>query len=176
MIIEPATLADAPGIAAVHIAAWRSAYANLLPSPYLANLSLPRHTALHHQAIATGRNVLVARMPAQDNSARAGTAIVGFCTTGRPRTPGIADGEVETLYVLDDFRDQGLGRGLLQQAAATLAAKGCKTLFLWVLQENPSRFFYERLGGRPAATSQTQVAGETFTQTAYLWNPITLLA
>ena len=167
MIIEPAVLGDAPAIAAVHIAAWRSAYANILPSTYLATLSLARHTAMHHQAIATGRSVLVARAENE--------RLVGFCTAGRPRTPNIAEGEVETLYVLDDYRDQGLGRGLLQQAAQTLATKGCKTLFLWVLQDNPSRWFYERLGGRPTATSPTQVAGKTFTQTAYLWNPITTL-
>ena len=167
LIIEPAIQADAPEIAAVHVAAWRSAYANILPATYLATLSLARHTAIHRHAIATGRIVLVAR--------DVNRQIVGFCTAGRPRTPTIAESEVETLYVLDDFRDQGIGRSLLRQAAETLAAKGCKSLFLWVLQDNPSRWFYERLAGRPTATSPTRVAGKTFTQTAYLWNPITTL-
>ncbi len=32
---------DAVGIAAVHVAAWRSAYPGILPDPYLAGLSVP---------------------------------------------------------------------------------------------------------------------------------------
>ncbi len=167
MIVGPAHIRDAAGIAAVHVAAWRSAYANLLPADYLAGMSLVRHTAMHHAAIARGRGVLVAR---------AGDEIVGFCTVGQPRTPGLADGEVETLYVLDDWRDHGLGRRLLQSGAALLEARGCGSAYLWVLQDNPSRWFYERLGGRPKMGSTTSVAGRSFRQTAYVWDPIGLLA
>ena len=166
MIIGPARIEDAAGIAAVHVAAWRSAYANLLPAAYLASLSLTRHARQHHAAIVAGHGVLVAREADQ---------VVGFCTVGKPRTPGLADGEVETLYVLDDWREQGLGRGLLQAGAAALEARGCASLFLWVLQENPSRWFYERLGGRPGMVSSTGVAGKLFRQTAYVWDPIGLL-
>ncbi len=166
MIVRSARLADAAGIAAVHVGAWRSAYAGLLPADYLANLSTVRHAAQHHAGISAGRGVLVAD---------AGDRIVGFCTVGRPRTAGLADGEVETLYVQDDWRDQGLGRRLLQAGAVRLAETGCRSLFLWVLDENPSRWFYERLGGRAAAKSTTQVAGKPFGQTAYVWDRIGLL-
>ena len=166
MMVGPARLSDAAGIAAVHVAAWRSAYADLLPADYLAGLSLVRHAAQHHAAIAAGRGVLVARHAGE---------VVGFCTVGRPRRVGLADGEVETLYVLDDWREQGLGRRLLQAGAATLERRGCGSAFLWVLQENPSRWFYERLGGRPAMRSMTQVAGRRLPQQAYLWDPIALL-
>lgn len=166
MIVGPARLGDATGIAAVYVAAWRSAYANLLPADYLAGLSLVRHAAQHHAAIAAGRGVIVARE---------GAEVVGFCTVGRARTKGLGDGEVETLYVLDDWREQGLGRRLLQAGAALLERRGCASAFLWVLQDNPSRWFYERLGGRPAMTSMTGVAGRRFTQQAYVWDPIALL-
>lgn len=166
MIVGPARLADATGIAAVHVAAWRSAYANLLPADYLAGLSLVRHAAQHHAAIAAGHGVLVAR---------SGEDVVGFCTVGRARTKGVADGEVETLYVLDDWREQGLGRRLLQAGASLLERRGCGSAFLWVLQDNPSRWFYERLGGRPVMRSMTGVAGRRFPQQAYLWDPIALL-
>jgi GNAT superfamily N-acetyltransferase len=166
MIIAPARLSDAPGIAAVHVAAWRSAYANLLPADYLAGMSMVRHAAMHHAAIAAGRGVLVARAEGQ---------VVGFCTVGKPRTPGLADGEIETLYVLDDWQGQGIGRGLMQAGAALLEQRGCGSAFLWVLQDNPSRWFYERLGGRPKMGSMTGVAGKRFAQTAYVWNPIGLL-
>ena len=60
MIVRSARLADAAGIAAVHVGAWRSAYAGLLPADYLANLSLVRHAAQHQAGISAGRGVLVA--------------------------------------------------------------------------------------------------------------------
>lgn len=164
--VRPAVPADAPGIAAVHVAAWRSAYAGLLPSAYLAGLSTLRHAARHHADIVAGRGVLVAEAEGR---------VVGFCTVGRSRTKGLAEGEVETLYVQDDWREHGLGRALLQAGARLLAAKGCGSLFLWVLTDNPSRWFYERMGGRPVLGAQTQVAGQSVAQTAYVWDPIARL-
>ena len=63
----------------------------------------------------------------------------------------LAEGEVETLYVLDDWRERGVGRRLMRAAAAHLVDIGCQSAFLWVLRDNPSRWFYQRLGGRPVA-------------------------
>ncbi len=165
-ILRPARVADATGIAAVHVAAWRSAYAGLLPADHLARMSAVRSAAQFHAGIAAGRGVLVAEVQGR---------VVGFCSVGRPRRPGLADGEVETLYVLDDWRDLGLGRALLQAGAKHLAGQGCGSLFLWVLQDNPSRWFYERLGGKPVQRSTTQVAGKPFQQLAYVWDPIARL-
>lgn len=166
MTIRPARPDDAAAIAAVHVAAWRSAYAGLLPAEYLARMSSVRHAAQAHAAISGGHGVLVAEE---------GREVVGFCTVGRPRTPGLADGEVETLYVADDHREQGHGRALLQAGAAWLARQGCGSVFLWVLAGNPSRFFYERLGGKPVRYGTTQVARQRLDQTAYVWDPIVRL-
>jgi hypothetical protein len=49
---------------------------------------------------------------------------------------------------------------------------GCKSAFLWVLRDNPSRWFYQRLGGRPVAETYTTIAGEKICQTAFVWDPI----
>ncbi len=163
--IRRARPADAMAIATVHVAAWRSAYAGILPDPYLAGLSVPRQAAYYQAGLLAGHAALVA-----DDGER----IVGFVTMGR-RTGALADGEIETLYVLDDFRDQGAGRQLMQGAAEALARAGCRSLFLWVLRDNPSRWFYQHLRGRLAADGQTWVAGVSVPKTAYVWQPIDLL-
>ena len=100
-----------------------------------------------------------------------------------PRAPSthgaeepLAEGEIETLYVLDDWRDRGLGRRLMRSAAAHLASAGCRSAFVWVLRDNPSRWFYERLGGRPVAEATIHVGGVPVVQVAYLWAPIEKLA
>ena len=89
-------------------------------------------------------------------------------------TAGRAADDVKTRYtrLLDDWRDQGIGRQLMQAGATHLLAKGCRSAFLWVLRDNPNRWFYERLGGRPAAQSVTRVAGTDLQQVAYACDPI----
>ena len=166
---------DAAAIGAVHVAAWRNAYAGLLPDGYLAGLSAERHAVGYDAAIRRGTGVFVAVASGSDlsGSARSGAAsdVVGFATVGRARAP-LADGEVETLYVLDDWRDRGIGRRLMRAGASYLLAEGCRTAFLWVLRDNPNRWFYERLGGRMVAQSVTRVASTDLRQVAYAWDPI----
>jgi hypothetical protein len=53
-----------------------------------------------------------------------------------------------------------------------LAAHGCGSVFVWVLRDNPSRWFYRHLGGQPAAEGQTRLAGVALSQVAYSWDPI----
>ena len=134
--IAPAVAEDAAGIAAVHVAVWRSAYAGILPARVLLRLSVPRLAAPY----------------------------------------GPRWGEVETLYVHDDWRDQGIGRSLLARAAASLRRLGCGALFLHVLADNNSRWFYRHLGGRAQNTSVTYVGGRAMAQGAMVWDPIGPLA
>jgi ribosomal protein S18 acetylase RimI-like enzyme len=164
--VRRARIADAAAIGAVHVAAWRNTYPGILPDAYLSRLSPIRHARNYEASIAAGGCVIVA-------APNAGTPrLIGFTTAGRARTGGIGDGEIETLYVLDDWREQGIGRRLLHAAAKDLAERGCRSAFLWVLRENPSRFFYQHLGGQPAAQGETRVAGVTVPQMAYCWDPI----
>jgi hypothetical protein len=60
----------------------------------------------------------------------------------------------------------------MRVAAAHLAETGCRSVFLWVLRDNPSRWFYQRLGGKPVAEAEIQFAGRPVLQTAFVWDPI----
>ncbi len=176
--IRRARPADAPSIGAVHVAAWRSAYPGILPDAYLAKLSATRQAMFYDNTIrASAAGVHVATASGLDLGPAGGpTRIVGFVTDGlaRPQRsgPAPAEGEIETLYVLDDWRERGLGRRLMRAAAAHLAAAGCASAFVWVLRQNQSRWFYERLGGKVAAEATIEVGGAPVTQTAYVWSPI----
>jgi ribosomal protein S18 acetylase RimI-like enzyme len=164
--VRRARVSDAAAIGAVHVAAWRSTYPGILPDGYLSRMSASRQAMYYEGSIAAGGTVIVA-------APNTGTPrLVGFTTAGPARVRGLGDGEIETLYVLDDWRDMGIGRGLLRAAAKDLAAKGCRSAFLWVLRDNPSRFFYQHLGGQQAAFGETRVAGVTLPQTAFCWDPI----
>ena len=170
---------DAPGIAAVHVAAWRSAYAGILDPAYLAHLSETRLADFYHRAIldrGAGHAVFVAtaagRDQPDDSQEDEVATIVGFASGGRARRQGLAEGEVETLYVLDDFRERGVGRRLMRAMAAHLRVVGCGSAVVWVLSDNPANWFYRHLGGKPAMAEEIRVAGRPVRQSAYVWAPI----
>ena len=173
--IRRARPADAAAIGAVHVAAWRSTYPGILPDAFLSRLS-ERRQATHYEATIRNRlGVHVATASGLDAGPDGGPArVVGFVTSApaRPGAHKLGDGEIETLYVLDDWRERGLGRRLMRAAAAHLAAAGCVSGFVWVLRDNPSRWFYERLGGRVGAEATVRVAGTTVVQRAYVWADI----
>jgi hypothetical protein len=175
--LRKARVADAIAIGAVHVAAWRSSYPGMLPDEFLAKLSVSRQAAHYDAAIRGGTGVMVATASGSDVPLGSGPRIVGFTTAGRARHAEVggkrlAEGEVETLYVLDDWRERGVGRRLMRAAASHLVDIGCKSAFVWVLRDNPSRWFYQRLGGKPAAEATTQIAGQRLAQTAFVWDPI----
>jgi ribosomal protein S18 acetylase RimI-like enzyme len=168
-VIRPALPADGAAIAAVHVAAWRSAYGGLLPDWTLTGLSTRREEAGYVRLIRGGGIVYVVEPPDDADDA---PAVVGFVTASRAARRAIADGEIETLYVLDDWREQGFGRALMRAAAADLAAAGCRSVFVWVLSGNHSRWFYERLGGVRAVEGSVRLGGREQRQTAFVWDPI----
>lgn len=172
-LIRPATPADAAGIAAVHVESWRSTYPGILPDRYLIGMSAAAHERRWRGLLAgappRGRRTFVA----QDRMGR----VVGFGSCGPQRTglPGFG-GEFYALYLLDHVQGQGLGRRLLGAMAQHLLSVGTRAAVVWVLRDNPSRFFYERLGGDMLAEQPINVAGARLTERAYGWTDLVPLA
>jgi len=172
--IAPATDRDAAGIAKVYVDAWRSTYAAILPHRGLLGMSY-EHQA--RQWSWTIRNR--AEMHAVIVATEADHGVVGFTSFGpaRPgdRPAGFAAerdakvGEIYTLYVQPDFHERGIGRRLLAAAFAAMAGKSYGCGFLWVLRDNPSRYFYGRVGGKAVAERREQMWGRTVDQVCYGW-------
>jgi GNAT superfamily N-acetyltransferase len=118
---------------------------------------------------ASGETVLVAEE-------RPG-AIVGLAMCG-PEASGDAAfrGGVYILGVLESRRRRGIGRLLVQEAAARLAQDGITSLLIWCLAINPYCAFYARLGGTVVRERPYKVNGITFTtEVAYGWPDTTTL-
>ncbi|NIJ10784.1 GNAT superfamily N-acetyltransferase [Saccharomonospora amisosensis] len=56
---------------------------------------------------------------------------------------------LEDLYVREEFRGSGLGKALLATLARECVDRGYARLEWWVLNWNPARSFYTRLGAEP---------------------------
>ncbi|HKP24093.1 MAG TPA: GNAT family N-acetyltransferase, partial [Dongiaceae bacterium] len=92
------------------------------------------------------------------------------------RLAGVGDatvGEIYTLYVQPDCQDRGIGRQLVADAFAAMARNGFRCGLLWVLRDNPSRYFYERIGGRLIAERQERMWGQVTDQVCYGWSDLT---
>jgi ribosomal protein S18 acetylase RimI-like enzyme len=175
--IRRARPGDADAMARVHLASWRSTYAGVLPESYLTTLSASQESLGYERAILERRGGHAGFVAIADGREASGPGLIGFVTGGMSRRPSIAEGEVETIYLLDDFRDRGIGRRLMRAMASHLASLGAESAFAWVLEDNPSRWFYARLGARVAAREEMVFAGQKTAQLAYAWTPIhTLLS
>ena len=176
--IRRASRSDATAIARVHVETWQSAYAGLLPDSMLAGMSDVRQAAWWTRLLADpgeARGVFVA--DDQD------MGVVGFGSCGlvRDKPEGldleeggraIRVGEVYTLYVEPDFQNRGLGRRLLDALFRQLRADGCDTAVLWMLADNPTRFFYEGLGGQKVGEREDTFAGTDVDEVAYAWRDL----
>lgn len=169
--VRSARAEDAAGIARTYVESWRSAYAGILPDPVLVRLSPDRQARQWRQAITRPRHgefTVVAEA--------AGTGVVGFGSGGPARAMLPYLGEVYTLYLMPDWQGYGLGRRLMQALFAGLARRGLGSALIWVLEANPSRFFYEAMGGTRAGERTERLWGTDLPELAYGWDDVTVLA
>lgn len=170
-LIRDATVEDAGGIAKVHIETWRSAYAGILPSEYLDRLSWEedaRRLQEYLKNMGPEYFLLVAETPGE---------IVGFSSGGPERSGDkVYRGEIYALYVLPAYQKQGIGRRLVGASARRLLQAGAGNLLVWVLSANPSRQFYERLGGQRVREREIEIGGVSLPEVGYGWSNLEVLA
>ena len=164
--IRQAVDSDARGIARVHVDSWRSTYAGILPAEHLAALDYDRREANWRPLLADRRqNVFVA----EDQRGR----IIGFVSGGPERNDDAAyPGELYAIYLLESCKGLGLGRRLVAALVEWFLSRGWQSMLLWVLEDNPSRGFYEALGGVRIKRETVAIGGSELVEIAYGWNDI----
>ncbi len=167
ILVRAATIADVAAIAQVHVDAWRTTYAGILPQDFLDRLAYadrePQWQQILQAPAIAGNFVYVAEN-------RAGQ-LVGFVSGGRERTHhAVYTGEIYALYILASDQRRGIGRSLMQTAMQQLAQSGLTAMMVWVLAANPARHFYAAMGGVPVAEQEIAIAGTRLLEIAYGWS------
>ncbi|MBC7907212.1 MAG: GNAT family N-acetyltransferase [Rhodospirillaceae bacterium] len=140
--IRQARLDDAAAIGFIEVETWQATYAGLLDDHTLIAMSTARKA---RQWAAEMRHGATGLWVWEDDQ----LGLLGFGHCGAQRVPSLTyDGEISMLYVLPDAQGQGIGRNLLQGMFTDLKDRGMGSVLVWVLEANPSRFFYARLGGK----------------------------
>lgn len=142
-IIRPAVAADAPALARLQVDNYREAYAGLLPDGYLAAFSYTEQESDWRDLLAleNGPCLLVAELEG---------SLAGYVLARvEPLEGHPYDGEIAALHVRSALRGRGIGRALAAAAARRLAERGCRSLWLSVLEGNQRAIaVYRRLGGQ----------------------------
>ena len=165
VLIRKALVYDAQAIAKVHVDSWRTAYASILSSEFLASLSYEQRQKMWSSILSSPEGqsfVYVAESPDRQ--------VVGFACAG-PRREGdkVYHGEIYALYLLQNYQRQGLGRQLFRAAVAELNRREMTSLLIWVLAANPARAFYEAMGGKYLSEKDIEIGGQRLIEVAYGW-------
>lgn len=150
-MIRHATVEDAPAIAAIHVHAWRAAYAGIVPPDHLAGLSLREKTEFWEQQLAVNLGAVLVAV--RDGK------LVGWASGGASRD---ADGkgglEIHAIYIAPQYWSQGIGRELMKALEAALSP--CSAITLWALRENQRAIgFYRKLGYQFDGAEKTVLVG-----------------
>lgn len=166
--IRLAMAEDAPAIAKVHIESWRTTYKGIFPESLMDRLSVSDRTRFWTETFAKPP-MPVLTLVARDEAGR----VVGFVCGGTERTGKLGcDGELQAMYLLEDVQRQGLGTLLIRRFVKELRLIGFNSMAVWVLARNPSKGFYEALGGKLITEQQIERGGESYVEIAYGWSDL----
>jgi GNAT superfamily N-acetyltransferase len=172
LLIRLAEPSDAQGIARVHVDSWRTTYRGIVPDSVLAGLSYEQREQYWYSVLTSPTETLQWIHVAEDEAGQ----VVGFACGGteRENDPDYK-GELYAIYLLASYQKQGIGRTLTYTIAQDLLDAGIQSMLVWVLAQNPSRAFYESLGGQFLRDKAITIGGVTLTEVAYGWRDLNSL-
>lgn len=166
--IRTAVVEDAPAIAEVHVESWRTTYKGILPQSLLDRLSVSDRARFWNETLAKPPIPFITLVACDD-----ACNVAGFACGGAERTGKLGcDGELQAMYLLEGVQRRGLGTLLIRRFVRELQSAGFQSMAVWVLARNPSRRFYEALGGRLITEQQIEREGESYMEVAYGWSDL----
>jgi len=165
--VREAVAGDAAAIARAQVASWRVSYRGILPDAVLARLEVGEHTGIRRRILADATSLHLVAFEVSRGD------VVGFCDCGPRRRRVPYAGEIYAIYLEHHAKRYGLGREMFERSTDWLAARGLRSLVVWVLEGNHhARRFYEALGGRAALQVGSSVDGYRVTEIGYVWDRI----
>ncbi|WP_077324960.1 GNAT family N-acetyltransferase [Virgibacillus siamensis] len=165
--VRKASYEDATAIADIHVSSWKSTYTDLLDEKDLSNITYENRRALWETVLRMQKKEQLTFVIHNEEK------IVGFISGGPERTKRFNyDGEIYTIYLLDEFQKLGLGTRLLKVFSEGMKEIGYQSILVWILTQNPSSRFYERYQAQPVGEEVSTIGEGTYQETAYGWDNI----
>lgn len=166
MQIREARLTDAAGIAKVHVDSWRTTYKGIIPDEYFNNLSCAQRADLWDKNISKPDSYVIV---AENDDGE----IIGFADAWK-RDNNKEDKAIDltSIYLLEDYQGKGVGKQLLKALFDYFKNAGYETVYVEVLEDNKTKFFYEYYGAEFLKTVQIKIASETLNESIYVWRDV----
>lgn len=145
---------------------WRDAYRGILPASEVERATGPGSVGRLLKGLdghRRGQRLLVAERP--------GAELLGYAWCGPQPIRGLPyRGEVYELYLDPCAQRRGVGSRLLDVAIWSLIEQSLHPVLVWVLAQNPARYFYETRGGVPVAKGRIRVGHYVTSRVGYGWS------
>ncbi|MBX7156382.1 MAG: GNAT family N-acetyltransferase [Candidatus Kapaibacterium sp.] len=160
--IRRAMPGDERGMGFVNVTSWQTTYRGIVDNEFLQQLSIEQRTAHWAKRIQENHSNKVHLVAVSDNT------IIGYCSGGTSREAGF-DGEIYALYILQEWQHQGIGKQLTNQFFIFCTQYQFCSVCVWVLRDNPSRLFYESIGGKYKTSKQITIGSQHLEECLYVW-------
>ncbi|WP_436865767.1 N-acetyltransferase family protein [Bacillus fungorum] len=169
MKIRKISKEDIKGVSRVYVDSWRNTYRSVVPDDYLDELSY-EDTEKRWIDFLNNENEPFIYVAINDTG-----KIIGFAS-GKSIDEKNFDGELYSLYLLQECRGLGVGRQLVSAIAKHFKEKGIYSMMVWVMKQNKSALgFYERMGGEEYIHRTSEFGGTVVEDVAYGWKDISEL-
>jgi|ERR1700722_16006249 len=156
---------DIPAISRAYAQSWQSTYRGVAPDVFVEGMTEKAAAEIFQQSLQPNDFSYFLYVVEADGE------IVGFADGGKERgRPEDGRGELYAVYLLKEFQGKGIGRQLFQAALGQLRRSGLSPVVVWVLEKNPTRKFYESLGGALGTERKVlKVGNDSVTLVSYRW-------
>ncbi|MGW6385124.1 N-acetyltransferase family protein, partial [Peribacillus butanolivorans] len=141
-----------------------STYKNIIPDEFLKKLSYDQRTDLWNRNISKEGNYVFV---AENNEGE----IVGFADCGKRENNYVNNsGDLTSIYLLKEYQGKGVGKQLLKQLFLQFEELGFNRVFVEVLEDNKTRYFYEYYDANLLKSEKITIAGAELNLLIYEWN------
>jgi len=166
--IRNITISDAEEISVVHHRSWEETYRGLIPDEVLDSRSFEKSHSMWID-ILSGLSSEVQHHKVLEITGK----IVGLVSYGQGRDEDRKErGEIYSLYLLSAYQGKGIGTKLFLEGIRCLQDLGFNSVYLWVLSNNSSELFYQKMNGRRGGEKDVVLMGHNLKHIEYIWDDL----
>ena len=94
--------------------------------------------------------------------------VVAICNSREEKYPN--SGELCSLYLLNKAKKKGYGKILFEKAKQELKNMGFNDMIIYCLKDNPTKTFYEHLGGELVFEKVKNIGGKDLIENVYYYH------
>ncbi len=153
---------DVEQVIRVQVQGWKESYQGIIDQAVLDSMAYSEERVKRRKGFFLSNPTLRCFIALQGNK------IIGFVDAGASRDPFLGKGEVLAIYLLNEYKRQGIGKALWTAATDYLKQQQLVPYIVWGLKDNlPARKFYEKMGGQLIHSKELEIGSKLYAEVCY---------